>query len=639
MSRPRPNPREPAPETVTFGNGDGPVPGSVLSAGGDRIKHMSDMVGFREAGQLFMAAAWDTAHAATGAGDAPGVSEFLDVIEQIASQLAGLRLNTIDQARYLTGAAQILDSVTSSVADNVGRLRSQVRLATVLGEELPLIQAALQEGLISMPQAAAIADGLATLPATFGAVERAKCQTEILKHADSLGPAELRILAGRLVEYVDPEGAEAAEAARLAAEERRARRRRRLRLTPNHHGAMTISGKLPLADGALLAAQLEALMPPLASYQNNDELPDRQARTADALLLLAQIAANSGHLPCQGMDRPHIVLTLDHDTLNTGLGHITLPGHTDVLGAGDARRLACDAGILPIVLAGPSQLLDVGREERQFTKAIRAALTLRDGGCAFPGCTAVPAACEAHHIRPWWAGGHTALTNAVLLCPRHHRLIEPDPNQPEASQWNVHLDPTTGQPWFTPPAHIDPHRQPRQHRRQLINNIELEPDKATAYRGRSLPGHRTASPSGSTSTGTTTPRRGSGFQGSTMPTPRPLHRCRGGGSTSLLHCSTTTGTTTNPNTTAPSAQPHPHRDRRCPDTPATPTPGTPPDPASTLKPREELQFRWSSSARRGTSRARVETPAKSSETLTRSRHGRSFLAAYSISGWGVPLVE
>ncbi len=448
---------------------------------------MSDMVGFREAGQQFLAAAWDTAHAATGIGDASGVSEFLDVIEQIGSQLAGLRLNTIDQARFLAGAAQILDSVTSSVADNVGRLRGHIRLATTLAEELPLIQAALQEGLISMPQAAAIADGLGTLPAGLGAVERAKCQTEILKHADSLGPAELRILAARLVEYVDPEAAEAAEAARLAAEERRARRRRRLRLTPNHHGAMTISGKLPLADGALLAAQLEALMPPLASYQNNEELPDRQARTADALMLLAQIAANSGHLPNQGMDRPHIVLTLDHDTLASGLGRITLPGHTGMLSAGDARRLACDAGILPVVLGGPSQPLDVGREERLFTKPIRAALTLRDKGCAFPGCTAVPAACEAHHIAPWWAGGHTALDNAVLLCPRHHRLVEPDPDQPEASQWQVHLDIVTGQPWFTPPAHIDPNRRPRQHRRQLINNIELGPDHVPRQESARIP--------------------------------------------------------------------------------------------------------------------------------------------------------
>ena len=46
--------------------------------------------------------------------------------------------------------------------------------------------------------------------------------------------------------------------------------------------------------------------------------------------------------------------------------------------------------------------------------------------------------------------------------------------------------------------------------------------------------------------------------------------------------------------------------------------------------------RWSSSAPRGTSRARVETRAKPPQTLTRSRHGRSSLTAYSISGYHGP---
>ena len=49
--------------------------------------------------------------------------------------------------------------------------------------------------------------------------------------------------------------------------------------------------------------------------------------------------------------------------------------------------------------------------------------------------------------------------------------------------------------------------------------------------------------------------------------------------------------------------------------------------------------RWSSSARRGTSRARVETSAKSPGRVAGFRHASSFLVGYSISGWGVPLVE
>nr|WP_231980412.1 HNH endonuclease signature motif containing protein [Tessaracoccus coleopterorum] len=61
--------------------------------------------------------------------------------------------------------------------------------------------------------------------------------------------------------------------------------------------------------------------------------------------------------------------------------------------------------------------MDVGRDHRLVTKAIRAALTQRDKGCAFPLCDAPASACEAHHIRPWWAGGRTSIDNMVLLCP------------------------------------------------------------------------------------------------------------------------------------------------------------------------------------------------------------------------------
>ena len=167
-------------------------------------------------------------------------------------------------------------------------------------------------------------------------------------------------------------------------------------------------------------------------------------------------------------------VTLDLDTLKQGLGKACLIGLDDVdgLSAGEVRRLACDAGIIPVVLGGPSRLLDVGRTYRAFTPGLRTALLQRDGGCAFPGCAATPACCEAHHIVPWWQGGDTQLGNGVLLCPHHHRLVEPDPLQSEASQWRVDLDSVTGLPWFTPPKHVDPARRPRQHRRFRLRQIQ-----------------------------------------------------------------------------------------------------------------------------------------------------------------------
>ena len=201
---------------------------------------------------------------------------------------------------------------------------------------------------------------------------------------------------------IDPERAEALEADRIERDARIAHARRSLVLVPDHHGSMLIRGQVPVADGELLLAQLDALMPSAASYRLTGEVPDRPARRADALMRLCGITANCGQLPDVGGDRPQV---------------------------------------------------------------------LRDQGCAFPGCDAPPAACEAHHTRPWWAGGTTCLTNGVLLCPYHHRLVEPDPNKSARVQWQILIDPATGLPWFTPPHQIDPDRVPRLHHRFLIKGI------------------------------------------------------------------------------------------------------------------------------------------------------------------------
>ncbi len=100
-------------------------------------------------------------------------------------------------------------------------------------------------------------------------------------------------------------------------------------------------------------------------------------------------------------------------------------------------------------------------------------------GCVFPGGDAPPSACEAHHRQPWWADGATYLSNGVLLCPYHHRIVEPDPNRSAAVQWQILIDPATGLPWFIPPRHIDPDRVPRLHHRFLLKGTS-PPTAATA---------------------------------------------------------------------------------------------------------------------------------------------------------------
>ena len=88
-----------------------------------------------------------------------------------------------------------------------------------------------------------------------------------------------------------------------------------------------------------------------------------------------------GLAPSHGGDRPRIVVTISYDTLRQDCVDAGLAGTGDRIDASVARRLLCDADLLPAVLGGPSQVLDVGRAQRLATPAIRAALELRDGGC------------------------------------------------------------------------------------------------------------------------------------------------------------------------------------------------------------------------------------------------------------------
>src|SRR5581483_4586036 len=130
------------------------------------------------------------------------------------------------------------------------------------------------------------------------------------------------------------------------------------------------------------------------------------------------------------------------------------------LTAETTRRIACDASVIPVVLNGQSQVLDVGRERRLFTGPLRRALVVRDRGCAFPGCDRPPRWCDGHHIKHWADGGRTDLENAVLVCGFHHRLLHHD-------GWVVRLA-GDGLPEFLPPQWIDPQQVPRRniyHRR------------------------------------------------------------------------------------------------------------------------------------------------------------------------------
>jgi hypothetical protein len=90
------------------------------------------------------------------------------------------------------------------------------------------------------------------------------------------------------------------------------------------------------------------------------------------------------------------------------------------------RRLACDAGIIPVVLGRRGETLNQGAMQRLFTTAQVRALWRRDRHCTFPDCGIPAAWCDAHHLTHWIDGGLTDLANAALLCARHHTIVHRD---------------------------------------------------------------------------------------------------------------------------------------------------------------------------------------------------------------------
>jgi hypothetical protein len=193
---------------------------------------------------------------------------------------------------------------------------------------------------------------------------------------------------------------------------------------------VVLDGLFDPESGATLMAALMAMSAP---RRVGDPRSAAQAK-ADALVELARRALDRGELPEQSGERPHLAVTVDLTSLRGDAG--APPAELDWTGpipGETARRIACDAGVSRVLMAGKGQVLDVGRTTRIVPAAVRKALAVRDGGCRFPGCFRPPPFTDAHHIVSWLDGGATALDNLILLCRFHHRWVH-------ERRWHIHLD-------------------------------------------------------------------------------------------------------------------------------------------------------------------------------------------------------
>jgi Domain of unknown function (DUF222)/HNH endonuclease len=121
-------------------------------------------------------------------------------------------------------------------------------------------------------------------------------------------------------------------------------------------------------------------------------------------------------------ERPHLAVVVDAEVLAGGSGRSEL-SHTGAVHPEVVRRLGCDASLTRVVMAGDSQVLDVGRRTQVVSPPMRKAVVMRDRHCRFPGCDRPQSWSDAHHVLHWAQGGSTCLSNLLLLCRRHHRMV------------------------------------------------------------------------------------------------------------------------------------------------------------------------------------------------------------------------
>ncbi|HVV74806.1 MAG TPA: DUF222 domain-containing protein [Mycobacteriales bacterium] len=220
----------------------------------------------------------------------------------------------------------------------------------------PAITDALRAGEIGLDHATTIVTFLPSLPSADQREEAEKLLLEAAKDTDptTLGRG-LRELADRLCLHE-------------TAEERAVRRHegRYLRLTHTIGQMIHLDGMLDPVQGATVEKALTALMTPGGEI---DFRTPEQTR-ADALADLAKLALNCGQLPDTAGEPTQICLIAQVEDLTRQLSPgdtptTTLDGDTTIT-PNTLRMLACDAAIIPIVMRGQSEILDLARSTRTW---------------------------------------------------------------------------------------------------------------------------------------------------------------------------------------------------------------------------------------------------------------------------------
>jgi Domain of unknown function (DUF222) len=392
--------------------------------------------------------------------------EVVAALAALESRVAALRLTLSVEADRRRVAEQTAETGTDAwLARLTGSTREQaaggLQLARLLEEKYSATRAAFASGGLRVEQVRVIINAAEQAPAEATANQVRMAEGWLVAKATGAGnrsgrgldAKRLRQAARRMFATIDHELADRHEAILLGRETRTAEAETFLALHDNGDGSYSGRFRIPELHGHLLSQALDRLTAPrrLGRDQNGDPVTDVSAPGHD---WGANVYETRGaawcelieHLPTTGWSGGggngcEVLVKIDLDALLSGLGVGGLDTGVAIT-AGEARRLACNAGLVPAVLDGDSMPLDLGRSRRLHTRSQRRALAVTHDTCAITGCTRPFAWCEIHHHRlPWSRGGRTDLTNGLPLCGHHHRRAHDtrfDLRRKPDGEWTYH---------------------------------------------------------------------------------------------------------------------------------------------------------------------------------------------------------
>lgn len=321
------------------------------------------------------------------------------------------RLSEIDRRRIFERDGHLSAAAWLATTFKItwGSARQNVRVARAL-EQMPKTRRALDDDDLSMSAVRLLVMAREADPAAF---ERDESQLVEAARIHSIN--DLQRVAAYWRQTVEREHS-------LDGDEK-LRERRRLHASVSFLGMVRVDGDLDPEAGETLLTALRAVLDAESRSRPHDDVRIPAQRRADALEEICRQWLDIADRPTVAGERPHVTVTVGSEALQKGAAYPSELDHVGPVDPEAARRLACDASVMRVVMAGRSEPLDVGRRTPVVPPAIRRAVVVRDRTCRFPGCDRPHAWCDAHHVVHWAGGGPTALTNLVLMCRRHHRMI------------------------------------------------------------------------------------------------------------------------------------------------------------------------------------------------------------------------